>query len=170
MTLANLGDAIAARDNASNRTDEFTLLESFRLDAQHNETCFTNANGDKIDLDSHGFTLDVPLNVEEPHVLVMNEDNGNVTAEVEDATIGTVCQYPGLIGTTPQGTTPTSVPITVETTTPTPVSTEVLFSDELFLCNLCSYTTIFLSQLLCVQVLSSCNQYLPHPDQQYYLQ
>ena len=96
VTLANLQDALDAKDNAANNdpNNGLALLESFRLDAQHNETCFTNANGDKIDLDSTGFSVDLPLDVTNPQVLVMNEDNGNITAELEGATIATICQYP----------------------------------------------------------------------------
>ena len=95
VTLANLQDALDAKENAANNDpeNEVGLLESFRLDAQHNETCFTNPNGDKIDLDSSGFSVDLPVDVANPQVLVMNEENGNITAELEDATIATICQY-----------------------------------------------------------------------------
>ena len=101
INLANFPDALAARDNASNGTDDFILLESFRLDAQHNETCFTNANGDKIDLDASAFNVDLPVEVSNPQVLVMNEGNGNVTSESDDASIGTVCQYNMSTASTP---------------------------------------------------------------------
>ena len=101
INLANLPDALAARDNASNGTDDFILLESFRLDAHHNETCFTNANGDKIDLDSTAFNVDLPGEVDNPQVLVMNEENGTVTSELDDASIGTVCQYNMSTASTP---------------------------------------------------------------------
>ena len=96
VTLANLQDALDAKDNAANNYPDngLALLESFRLDAQHNETCFTNANGDKIDLDSSGFSVDLPLHVASPQVLVVNEENGNITAELEDAAMATICQYP----------------------------------------------------------------------------
>ena len=96
VTLANLQDALDAKDNAANNdpNNGLALLESFRLDAQHNETCYTNANGDKIDLDSSGFSVDLPLAVASPQVLVVNEENGNITAELEDAAMATICQYP----------------------------------------------------------------------------
>ena len=95
VTLANFQDALDAKDSAANSDpdNELALLESFRLDAQHNETCYTNTNGDKIDLDSSGFSVNLPSDVASPQVLVVNEENGNITAEQEDATIGTVCQY-----------------------------------------------------------------------------
>ena len=91
VSVGNFEDALAARDAmAGNATD---LVESFRLDAQHNETCFTNANGDEIELGSSGFNVDLPLEVDNPQVLVINEDTGDITAEEDDATVGTVCQY-----------------------------------------------------------------------------
>ena len=102
VTVSNLQDALDAKDSAatSDPDNELALLESFRLDAQHNENCFTKPNGDKIDLDSGGFSVDLPVDVASPQVLVVNEETGNITAELDDATIGTVCQYCNTYGET----------------------------------------------------------------------
>ena len=44
----------------------FCEFQYSRIDAEHNETCFQNPDGSKIDLDkaaSQGFNIDVPVEV-----------------------------------------------------------------------------------------------------------
>ena len=70
---------------------------SLRLDAEHNETCIRDTNGNKIDLDAMeaaGISLDLDLSVEADQTLTIDPSQGSVTAALDNATLATVCQFP----------------------------------------------------------------------------
>ena len=74
------------------------LAVSYRLDAEHNETCFKDEDGNKIDLDEAndlGLNLDFDLDLDQPQNLLVNPLDGSITAAAENSTMATVCQYNG---------------------------------------------------------------------------
>ena len=69
VTIDNVAAAAAAVSASS------PLSVSFRLDAEHNETCIKDGEGNKIDFDAAeatGLNLDLDLSVDDPQTLVLN--------------------------------------------------------------------------------------------------
>ena len=90
VTIDNVAAAAAAVSASS------PLSVSFRLDAEHNETCIQDSEGNKIDFDAAeatGLTLDLDLSVDEPQTLVINSKNGSVFSADTNALLATVCQF-----------------------------------------------------------------------------
>ena len=87
VTLENLN---AAQDALSSE-DSQTLFTN-RIDAHHNETCFTDGNGDKVDVDGSGFTPDFDASVANPQVLVFSPFAEVVAADDNDL-FATICQF-----------------------------------------------------------------------------
>ena len=94
VPVSNIASAISA---TAKNLESFEVLASYRLDASHNETCFTDSEGDKVDLDNaeaDGFAVAIPLSVETPQSLVIGGAENAVSPVDEGELVGTVCQYP----------------------------------------------------------------------------
>ena len=92
ITLLNAEKAFAALPG---QAPNYAAVAAFRTDAEHNQTCFRDDDGNKVDLaHAGGVGVDLHSDGQVDQSLVVSSGNGAVAA-VEDGTmVGTVCQYP----------------------------------------------------------------------------
>ena len=90
VTIDFITDAIEAL------SDFAPVAISYRLDAEHNETCFNDEDGNKIDLaeaSALGLALDFEIGLDLPQTLSINPVNKLIASGDDNATMATVCQY-----------------------------------------------------------------------------
>ena len=88
------GESLVSVENVENAIDALQsspLAEGIRLNAVSNEVCFQDQDGERVDLESRGFNMELP-EPEGVYGLSANADSGDISMAAVDAVLATVCQ------------------------------------------------------------------------------